>query len=334
MAHLKHLGPRIQDQIFPTVAHYAPLLRAKASTIRLTPCSTFSYGPTARHQLDVYTPAYAKLVNNRRPVLVFCYGGGFVQGHRTLPIPTLDGLVHANVASFFARNFGYTVVVPDYRLISHGAAFPSGGEDVALTVKWISENRDKLGSVEGETKHDVDLFVVGNSAGGVHVSTYLFCDQFKDMRSSVLGEGSTILRGVVMLSVPFSYESVEDEANREVLNKYFTDVERNCPLALMKDAFQSQQGELDFVKSKTRILVLNAEMDSEDECLRPRDKFVQEWLSLGGAASKNALTIETMVGQNHISPFLALGTDIESEETWGYQVGKFCEVSRGSDSRG
>ncbi|KAH4230244.1 hypothetical protein HBI64_074220 [Parastagonospora nodorum] len=334
MAHLKHLGTRIQDQIFPTVAHYAPLLRAKASTIRLTPCSTFSYGPTARHQLDVYTPAQAGLVNNRRPVLVFFYGGGFVQGHRTLPIPTLEGLVHANVASFFARHFGYTVVVPDYRLLSHGAAFPSGGEDVALTVKWISENRDKLGGVESETKHDVDLFVVGNSAGGVHVSTYLFCNQFKEMRAEVLGEGSTVLRGVVMLSVPFSYEGVEDEANREVLKKYFGDVERNCPLALMKDAFESQQGELDFAKSKTGILILNAEMDPENECLRPRDRFVKEWLSLGGAASKNALLTDTMAGQNHISPFLALGTEMESEEAWGYQVAKFCEASRGSDVRG
>lgn len=334
MAHLKHLGPRIQDQIFPTVAHYAPLLRAKASTIRSTPCSTFSYGPTARHQLDVYTPAHAKLVNNRRPVLVFFYGGGFVQGHRTLPIPKLDGLVHANVASFFARHFGYTVVVPDYRLLSHGAAFPSGGEDVALTVKWISENRDRLGGVEGEAKHDVDLFVVGNSAGGVHVSTYLFCNQFKEMRTDVLGEGSTILRGIVMLSVPFSYEGVEDETNRDVLNKFFGDVERNCPLALMKGAIRSQQGGLDLFKSKTRFMVLNAEMDPEEECLRPRDRFVKNWLSLGGAASKNALTIDTIVGQNHISPFLALGTEIESEEAWGYQVGKFCEASRGSGSRG
>jgi acetyl esterase/lipase len=263
---------------------------------------------------------------------MFFYGGGFVQGHRTLPIPTLDGLVHANVASFFARNFGYTVVIPDYRLLSHGAEFPSGGEDVALAVKWVSENIDKLGVVGEEAKHDVDLFVLGNSAGGVHVSTYLFHDQYKEMRANVLGIGSTRLRGVVMLSVPFSYDQLEDEAQRDVLEKYFGAVERNCPVALMQDAYRSQQGELDFVKSKTRILVLNAEWDPKDEFLGARDKFVREWSSRGGAASKDTLIIDSLARQNHISPFLGLGTEIENEEAWGCRVAKFCEASSCSDA--
>jgi acetyl esterase/lipase len=324
MAHLQKLGTSVSDQIFPTFAHYAPLLRANASTIRSIPCSTFTYGPSPRHQLDVYTAPNPNITGSRHSVLLFFYGGGFVQGHRTLPLPALDGLVHANVASFFARNYGYTVVVPDYRLLSHGAEFPSGGEDVALTVKWVSDNAAKLGPVQNESKREVDLFILGNSAGGVHVSTFLFSNTFSGARANVLSAKKTNLRGVVLLSVPFSYGLVQDKARREVLDKYFRDVEQNCPLALLKDTRRSNPGGLDFAKAGTRILVLNAEWDPEDECVRPRAEFVQEWLKFEDSASRCALAVDCIPSQNHISPFLALSTNIESEEAWGHLVANFC----------
>ncbi|CAI6237114.1 unnamed protein product [Periconia digitata] len=328
MAHLQKLGTSISDQILPTFAYYAPLLRANASTIRSTPCSTFTYGPSDRHKLDVYTPLKHSITGSRHPVLIFFYGGGFVQGHRTLPLPILDGLVHANVASFFVQKYGYTVVVPDYRLLSHGAEFPSGGEDVALTMQWVSENVDKLGPAEEKSNFEVDLFLLGNSAGGVHVSTFLLSDTFNGVRADLLNAEKTKLRGVVFLSVPFSYDMVHDEAKREVLEKYFGNAEQNCPSTLLKGARRSDPGALDFVKAGTRLLVLNAEWDPEDECLRPRDEFIQEWGKFEDSTSGDALVVDSILGQNHISPFLALGTGVESEEAWGYLVAKFCTGSR------
>ncbi|PVH92625.1 alpha/beta-hydrolase [Periconia macrospinosa] len=324
MAHLQKLGTSIADQIYPTFAHYAPLLRANASTIRSTTCSTFTYGPSPRHKLDVYTPLRHSTTGSRHSVLLFFYGGGFVQGHRTLPLFALDGLVHANLASFFVQKYGYTVVVPDYRLLSHGAEFPSGGEDVALTMQWVYDNVDKLGPVEEESRSGVDLFILGNSAGGVHVSTFLFCDTFSKARADMLNVEKTKLRGVVLLSVPFSYGLVQDWEKREVLDQYFRDAEQNCPLALLKDTRRSNPGGLDFAKAGTRILVLNAEWDPEDECLRPRDEFVQEWWKFEDSKSRCALAVDSVLGQNHISPFLSLSTNMKSEEAWGHLVANFC----------
>jgi hypothetical protein len=240
--------------------------------------------------------------------------------------------VHANIASFFARNYGYTVVVPDYRLLSHGAKFPSGGEDVALAVQWVSGNVDKLGPKQEDHTHKVSLFLLGNSAGGVHVSTFLFCNEFNEARANMLDDEKSRLRGVVLLSVPFSYDRVDDEAKREILEKYFGDAERNCPLALLKDSHRSQSSKVDLVKAGTRIMVLNAELDPEDECLVPRDEFVGEWLKYEDDASRYALAVDSMKGHNHISPFLALGTDIESEEAWGHQVASFCNAATNVDS--
>jgi len=323
MAHLRSLGTAIQDQILPTFGHYAPLLCEKASTIQSIPRSSFTYGPTDRHQLDAYMSPNPRIINNRHPVLLFFYGGGFVQGSRTLPVPPLKGLVHANVASFFARNFGFTVIVPDYRLLSHGAEFPSGGEDVALTVDWVHNNSGKFGIASGNDVQGIDLFMIGNSAGGAHVSTFLFSDTFKETRSNVLEGSNTRLRGVVLLSSLFSFDRIEVKAKRETLGKYFKDVENNCPLALMKNAFQSQQGSLDFVEGGTRILLLNSEWDPEDECLGPRDDFIKEWLKHGNAKSRRSLAVDIIMGQNHISPFLGLSTEIACEEYWGHQVGNF-----------
>ncbi|KAH8691028.1 Alpha/Beta hydrolase protein [Phaeosphaeriaceae sp. PMI808] len=308
MVHLQKLGTSISDQIFPTFAHYARLLHAQAGTIRSIPCSTFAYGPGPRHQLDIYRPTTPSLINNRHPVLFFFYGGGFVQGHRKLPIPTLDGLVHANVASFFARKYGYTVVVPDYRLLSHGAKFPSGGEDVTLAVQWVSENVDKLIDAKGGSQPEVDLFLLGNSAGGVHVWTFLLCDDFKETRAQVLVAGKARLRGVISLSVPFSYDQVQDETKREVLEKYFGDVERNGPLALLKNSSRSRLSELDFLKAGTKVLVLNAELDPPDECLLPRDDFVREWSKFendtSGSQRRSLITIPIASPDPKIFTFL------------------------------
>lgn len=205
MEKLKDIPTEIGPSVPLTMAVYGPLLKENATAIQSTRRQTFTYGNHERQKLDVYYPAKTQkrrpsIYSSNNPVLVFVHGGGLVNGSKTLPLA--DGLAYANLGHFFAEKLGYTTVIPDYRLMSHGARHPSGGEDIALVVDWI---RETLAKQEGFG--NIDLFVMGNSAGGIHLSTYLFAPEFASSRDKVAAtdsEAATVLRGVVFLSVPFN----------------------------------------------------------------------------------------------------------------------------------
>lgn len=262
------------------------------------------------------------VTNGRQAILIFLYGGGLVHGSKTLAGYAQD-LCHANIASFFSDNFGYSTVVPDYRLVNqHDAVFPSGGEDVALVVEWILKNAENTFG-----RNPIDLFVMGNSAGGVHLSTFLLYSDFVSTRVRILRkDGNVSLRGAILLSVPFHFrKALQDRA--DVLETYFAgDHENKSPLGLLRSARETSA--LDILQSKMRILVLNGELDPEVEILKPRDDFIAELMKIGSVQSRMALAVDFMRGQNHISPFCSLGTGIEREEAWRHQVGAFCDDIR------
>lgn len=318
MDRLPAFGKSIQDVVVPTFQTYAPLLQQNASTIRSVKKETFQYGPHERQQLDIYTPPTPAIINGRKPVLMFEYGGGLVNGARTLPIA--DELAHANVGAFFALRFGYTVVIADYRLMSHGAKFPSGGEDIALAIQWLCEHPIGPGTMP------IDLFLMGNSAGGIHLTTFLLHQDFAEARTRITTGSGLRLRGVVLVGVPFDFHQALP-SRIETLTAYFGDHNVNGPLGLLKSARQ-RGAPFDFVQSGVRILALDAELDPEDEVLDPRDRFVREWMEMTDTASRCALAVDMMKGHNHISPPFALGTGLEREEAWGYQVAGFCDNIR------
>lgn len=320
MEQLPPLGTAVGEIIRPTLQIYAPLLVKNKEKIQSVKKATHSYGPHERQQLDVYTTPKPSSRNGRTPVLIFCYGGGLTMGHKTLP-DYAENLCHANIASFFALQHGYSVVVPDYRLVGkHDAKFPSGGEDVALTIEWIANNADKFGT------EPVDIFVMGNSAGGLHTSTFLLDKSFVATRAKLLSGNGTRLRGAILLSVPFHMQF--SHGDRAATNKtYFgDDVAANVPLGLLKTA--KEAGEIDFMKAGVRTFILNGDLDPVDELLQTRDDFIAEWLSIGTKESRSSLAVDIMVGHNHISPFASLGTGIEKEEAWGHQVAAFCDNIR------
>jgi len=306
----------------PTMKVYEPLLRANATAIRSTKFETFTYGSHPRQTLDVYYPTRRRrpsMSSYSVPVLIFLHGGGLTMGSKTLTLA--DGLAHANVGHFFAEKLGYTTIIPDYRLMSHGARFPSGGEDVAQVVDWVRETMTRQDGYQ-----NVDLFIMGNSAGGIHMSTYLLAPDFATSRSKVMTrdpEAEVVLRGVVFLSVPFNFRQA-DASRAQVLTDYFGDIEAHSPQGLLRAAMLKDP---DNVLLNVRALVLNGSLDPDDEILDPKKEFLQEWTKLDEESSE-ALTIAMMEGQNHISPPLSLGTGIEREEAWGYQVGDFLDSLR------
>ncbi|OTA94015.1 hypothetical protein M434DRAFT_72034 [Hypoxylon sp. CO27-5] len=309
MDKLRPLGRGIEDLLLPTFAAYAPLIIAKEKEIRSTRRETYKYGPTERHQLDIYYPDKPPTESFRaKPVLVFLYGGGFVGGNKVNE-EFAHGLVFGNVGHFFASRYGITVIVADYRLISHGAKFPSGGEDVKLVVDWIANDLSKKEGYES-----IDLFLLGNSAGGIHVTTYLLAADFKEAREKVLAEerkgAGVLLRGVTLLGVPFHWGGDDNAILRAYLGE--GKIWENSSLGILeKEKKKGAEPTLPGVK----IQILVSELDPE-LMFESTKQLKKEW-------TKVDTTYEVLEGHNHISPQLGLSTGIEKEEAWGVEVAEF-----------
>jgi acetyl esterase/lipase len=103
-------------------------------------------------------------------------------------------LVFRNLGHFFAEKLSFETIVMEYRLLSHGARYPSGGDDVALVMDWIADRFKFCGT---------NVFLIGNSAGAVHVATYLFEQRFSEKRKSFVNwQNGVKLSGAVLLSCP------------------------------------------------------------------------------------------------------------------------------------
>lgn len=315
MENLEAFGTAIGAVVFPTYKAYEPLLLKSATNIRETIRQTYSYGPHPRQTLDIYTPSVKATGELKKSVLIFLYGGGLVRGDKINP-NFAEGLVYRNVGHFFTKHLGVPVVIIDYRLLSHGAVFPSGGEDVALAVDWIEQNFHE------EYPEGLDLFIMGNSAGGIHLSTFLLAPEFAIKRRNITESlnAQTRLRGAILLSVPFHFEQA-DPSRQEVLATYFRDNHQSLsPFGLLKSGIES-----DSVKAleNVTVLLLTGTLDPEDEILVPNRDFEKEWQRSEQIGKR--LRVASIEGHNHISPVLSLGTDVQTEEAWGQQVIDFIK---------
>jgi len=146
------------------------------------------YGTDERHRLDIFNKASQK----QAPVLVFVHGGGFVMGDKRAPdLPFYD-----NIGNFAVLS-GYVGVTMTYRL-APAHPWPAGSEDVAAAVKWLRAN---VGNHGGDPTR---IFLMGQSAGAVHVAGYV-----ADKRlHAPEGPG---LAGALMISG--SYDVAQADAN-------------------------------------------------------------------------------------------------------------------------
>lgn len=312
MESLSKLGREINHSVGPTFAAYAPLLAAREAAIHSTYHKTFQYGTGPRQALDVYYPK-SNTSTEPKPVLMWIYGGGFTHGDKVLP-EYANGTVYGNVGHFFATTSGFTVVVPNYRRVSDGGRYPSGGEDLSLAIAWV---RDHLTKQDGY--QSINLFLMGNSAGGVHLATYMFHRQFTLSRESITKctQHGAKLRAVIFLSVPFHFEHAATD-RAEALEGYFgsKDLMTPSPLGLIR----SNKLDDAVIQSGVKFSVWTGSLDPIDEILEPTADFQREWKG-------PSLQSFVLKGHNHMSPQLSLGTGIMQEEEWGLEVSRFCESS-------
>jgi triacylglycerol lipase len=176
---VRAIGREILPAVMPSQAIYAGQHETEPyAGIKVT--RDARYGPHERNRLDVFAEAGA---GGKRPIFVFVHGGGFVMGDKraTPDSPYLD-----NVALWAARH-GLVGINITYRLAPE-FKFPSGAEDLAAAVAWAREHAAEFGG-------DPDrIFVMGTSAGAVHVADFIAQPQFSGARSGV--KGAILLSGI------------------------------------------------------------------------------------------------------------------------------------------
>ena len=118
------------------------------------------YGTDERHLIDLFVPEAPAA--SPRPVLMFVHGGAFTRGDRRSPP---GGPFYDNVMLFAARN-GMVGVNATYRLAPQ-SQWPAAAQDLGAAVRWVGE------SVAAHGGDPARVFLMGHSAGAVHVASYV-----------------------------------------------------------------------------------------------------------------------------------------------------------------
>lgn len=244
-----------------------------------------AYGPDERNRLDIFT------AEGRRdaPVLVFVHGGGFVMGDKRSP----TGLpFYENIGDFAVRS-GYVGVTLTYRLApTH--RWPSGIEDLAKAVAWIRSNIREHG---GDPQR---IFLMGQSAGAVHVAGYVTSPQFHVV------EGGGIA-GALMISG--CYDMARADVN-QFNSAYLGEDPSTWGRASTLEGL---------VASKLPLFFSVSEFDGADF-----QRQASLLVSAYSAAHGRYPPVHWLAGHNHLSPVLAIGS---SDETLGPRIREFIATA-------
>lgn len=140
-----------------------------------------AYGPAPRQRLDLWRAAAA---HGPQPVLIFFYGGGWSAGERR----------HYGFAARAFASLGFTVVVPDYRLVP-AIHFPAFVEDGAAALRWVADHAAGHG---GDTAR---ILLAGYSAGA-HIAALVALDPGYGQAAGI---DPRTIRGVAGLAGPYDF---------------------------------------------------------------------------------------------------------------------------------
>ena len=306
-------GASIPTILPPTFKIFTPLLIKNKAAIQAISPTTESYGSHPRQKLDIY-PSSQNAKDT--PILVFFYGGGLVRGDKRLPVMP-EGLVYHNLGTFFASR-GITTIIPDYRRVNsesggEDAVYPSGGEDVSLVFKWL----EKFAASDKR-----DVFVMGNSAGGLHISTFMLEPRFLEQRKALIaGQNGIMWKGAIELAVPFHFKSAHADRSAMLMEYYGSEqnAKDHCPYGLLEAIGKTGKSRQE--TGVPNVLILVGEFDPADEISKPTEDFVTlEKKTWGDGAD-----FKRIPGHNHISPPVALMTGDKNAEEWGEDVAKWVK---------
>ena len=248
----KYNGPYPGDRIMDLRAIYKAHLK-DAGFETSDAVRDVRYGPHERHRLDVLSPKSPGA--DAMPILVFVHGGGFVRGNKS------DGEIFDNVLNFFTRH-EVLGINATYRLAPEHR-FPAAAEDLRDIVAWVRENAAEYGG-------DPDrIFLMGHSAGAVHVASYTFMEELQP------DDGNDGLRGSILLSGIYGLENV-DASGHVYFGGHSETLAQRIPLAQIegrKVPLFVIDAEYDpLVMQKSALALMNAICDRDGKC--PRHKQI------------------------------------------------------------
>jgi acetyl esterase/lipase len=151
-----------------------------------------AFGAHPRQRLDIYrAPAGAE----RKPIVLFLYGGGWTSGDRA---------TYAFVGAALARR-GYTTVIPDYRLFPE-VQFPAFLDDAAIAWRWVHT------TLAGGCGSARPVIVVGHSAGA-YIAAMLALDR------SLASRGGAPLpqpAALIGLAGPYAFDPTTWPSTKEI----------------------------------------------------------------------------------------------------------------------
>jgi acetyl esterase/lipase len=253
-----------------TAALYAPMQEKEPySGVRIE--RDLKYGPAERHLLDVFMPETG---SSARPVLIYVHGGAFVGGNRRSPpgAPFYD-----NIMLWAVKN-GFVGVNTTYRL-APASPWPSGAEDLASVVQWVTE---KIAERGGDPAR---IFLMGQSAGAVHVAGYVSHPELHKVKGGGLA-GAIMISGI--------YELTGSPLGDPEIAYFGSDPSRYAGRSSLKG----------LVESKTPLMITAAELDP------PR--FIEQFELMKQATCKgaNGCAKSFMLPQHsHMSEVYAINTD-------------------------
>lgn len=247
-----------------TIGYYAPL-HARDAEAPVTVTRDLRYGPAERDLADVYVP---QAPGHARSAVIFVHGGGFVAGQKS----------DAAQVGYWAANNGLVGVLISYPLAPQNP-YPAGAKDLGLAVAWLKAHAKDYGVDPAR------IYVMGHSAGAVHVATYL---SHRDLQPG----GVPGVAGGILVSGFYDLPSFADSQN-----SYFGE-----DASLLAER-SSQPG---LVAGSVPLLVAYAELDLPGFEQQARGLEAK----LTEAGRKDRLVV--LADHNHISEIAAVNTSDKS----------------------
>lgn len=275
-------GTDIRGHSQMVMAAYAPLL-AGANNSGISVARNVPYGSHARQVLDVFCPANARQAG----VVVFAHGGAFVRGDKQASPEIYDNLLY-----WFAKQ-GYVGINLEYRLAPE-SSHPGGAEDVALAMAWLNQNIATHGGDPAK------LFLIGHSAGGTHVASYIF--------DPALAHHGQYAAAAVLISARLRADTLPDNPNADAVRAYFGN----------DSALYDQRSPVSHAAcSKLPVFIVNAEF--ENPLL---DVYGLEMAYQLGLNRRQTPRYRQMRGHNHMSVVAHFNS---GEDTLGREIVDFFE---------
>ncbi len=139
--------------------------------------------------LNVWTPALGD--NRKRPVMVWCHGGGFATGSGSSPITEGEALARRGDVVVVTLNHRLNVMGFTFLEEAGGAEFAGSGDagmlDIVHALKWVRDNIGRFGGDAG------NVTVFGQSGGGRKVATLLAMPAAKGLfHRAIIESGATL----------------------------------------------------------------------------------------------------------------------------------------------